>query len=136
MDEFLISYGGAELAFFDRCPPDTSEELEYFSLRILSSDLTAKGRVYGGYCSSHPAHLFAEMARQWDGWPGELVWTSLEGELTLRCSHDGLGHISICLDYRSGPMPDDWRVIFTAFADAGQLEGLAKRAAIFFGQPS
>ena len=136
MDEFIISYVGTELVFFERIPPDRAKPLEYYSLRILQTDLTAQSRVYGGYCSSHPTQLFADMARQWDGWKGELVWTSLESELTLRCSHDGLGHISIRAELRSGPMSDDWRVIATAFADAGQLEGIARRAAIFFGEPS
>lgn len=134
MDEFVISYAGDELVFFERIPTDRSKPIEYFSLRISQPDLTAQGRVWD-YCPSHPAQLFANMARQWGGWQGELEWSSLEGELTLRCSHDGLGHVSIRADLRSGPMPDNFRVIATVMADAGQLEELAKRAAIFFGEP-
>jgi hypothetical protein len=81
-----------------------------------------------------PARLFAEMARPGSGWHGELVWESLEGELALRCSHDHLGHISIRIELRSGPMPDDWRVAATVMAEAGQLERIARDAAAFFGQ--
>ena len=124
MDEFVISYAGEELVFFDRLPPNRSEPLDYFSFRISQPNLTAQRRVYG-YLSSDLAQFFADMARQWDGWQGELVWTSLESELTLRCSHDGLGHISIRVDLRSGSYLDDWQLLATVKADAGQLEEVA-----------
>jgi hypothetical protein len=31
-------------------------------------------------------------------------------------------------------MPDDWRVVATVMAEAGQLEDIARRAAVFFGR--
>lgn len=133
MDEFVFSHSGTDLVFFDREPPDRAEPLDYFSVRFSEPNLSARCRVYG-YYSSGLTQLFADMARQWAGWQGELDWSSLEGELTLRCSHDGLGHISIRADLRSGPMPDDWRVQAKVMADSGQLDGIAKRAAIFFSE--
>jgi hypothetical protein len=48
--------------------------------------------------------------------------------------HDGLGHISIQVNLRSGHMPADWTVRATVMAEAGQLEDIARRAALFFGQ--
>lgn len=135
MDEFAISHSGTELIFFDREPPDRVEPLDYFSVRFSEPNLTARCRVYG-YHSLGLTRLFADMARQWNGWQGELAWESLEGDLKLRCSHDGLGHISIHADFRAGPDPHHWRVQATVMADAGQLEGIAKRAAIFFGAPN
>jgi hypothetical protein len=74
------------------------------------------------------------MALQWAGWAGELVWQSLERELTLRCSRDRAGHIFIRVELRSGPMPEDWRVFATVRAEAGQLESIAQRAQLFFGR--
>jgi hypothetical protein len=105
-----------------------------FCVRVSDRNLSAEACVYAGCINSHPAPLFADMARSWSGWPGELVWESLEGELALRCSHDRLGHISIRIELRSGDMPDDWLVVATVMAEAGQLEDIALRATVFFGR--
>ena len=97
MDEFLIpsAAGSGELLFYDRSPVDPVQPIERFWVRVTDLNLSAVGQVYAGYAPSHPAPLFADMARRWSGWPGELVWMSLDRELSLRCSHDRLGHISI-----------------------------------------
>jgi hypothetical protein len=78
--------------------------------------------------------LFAEMAQRWSGWSGELVWESLEGEFTIKSSRDRSGHIFIRVELRSGPMLNDWHVVATVAAEAGQLEKLAVNAIGFFGQ--
>ena len=136
MDEFLIpsTDGSGGLLFYDRSPVDRAKSMEGFSVRVTDHNLSATGQVYAGYVPRNPALLFADMARQWSGWPGEVVWESLEGELALRCSHDGLGHISIRVELSSGPWSDDWRVTATIMAEAGQLDRIAQRAAAFFGQ--
>jgi hypothetical protein len=138
LDELLIpsAAGSGGLLFYDRSPPDPAKAIDGFSVRVSDHNLSAVGRVYAGYASSHPASLFSDMACRWSGWAGELVWQSLEGELALRCSHDRLGHISIRVELRSGYMPDDWRVEASVMAEAGQLEEIARCAALFFGQPS
>lgn len=138
MDEFLISdtAGCGGLLFYGRSPDNPAEPMGDFWVRATVFNLSAVGQVYAGYASQHPADLFADMARQWSGWSGELVWESSERELVLRCSHDGLGHIAIRVELRSGCMPDDWRVEATVMAEAGQLEAIARRAALFFGQGS
>jgi hypothetical protein len=129
------SDGGGGLLFYDRVPFEREKTLDRYWVRIAGPDLTASREVYAGYAPSHPASLFADMARRWSGWEGDLTWESLEGEMTLGCSHDGLGHISIGVELRSGLMPVDWRVKAAVTADAGQLEGIAHRAAVFFGEP-
>ena len=136
MDEFLISSaaGDGGLHFFQRSPPDPNKPIDGFWVRVTDHNLSAAAQVYGGYVPSHPASLFADMARQWAGWSGELEWQSLEGELTIRCSRDRFGHIFIRLELRSGHMPEDWRVVATVMAEAGQLEGIALRAEMFFGR--
>jgi len=136
LDEFLIpsAAGNGGLLFYDRLPADRAKTIEGFWVRVTDHNLSASGQVYAGYASSNPALLFAEMAKRWSGWPGELAWESLEGELALRCSHDRLGHISIRIELCSGPMPDDWRVEATTMAEAGQLECIARRAVVFFGK--
>jgi hypothetical protein len=136
LDEFLIqsAAGAASLLFYDRTPADRGQPVAEFQVRLTDHNLSAAGRVYAGYSHAHPAPLFAEMARQWAGWQGELHWRSLEGELTLRCGRDRLGHISIRVELRFGPLHDDWRAAATVMVEAGQLERLARQASTFFGQ--
>lgn len=136
MDEFLIPSvsGSGGLLFYDRSPVDRAQRIGTFLVRVTDQDLSAAAQVYAGYAPSHPAAMFAEMARRWSGWHGELVWKSLEGELALRCSHDRLGHISIRVELRSGLMPDDWSAAATVVSEAGQLEEIARRARSFFGR--
>jgi hypothetical protein len=137
LDEFLIpsASGDGGLLFFQRLPPDPTKPIESFWVRVTDHNLSAEGQVYAGYAPSHPAPLFADMASQWAGWSGELVWESLEGELRLRCSRDRVGHIFIRVELRSGPMFEDWRVVVTVLAEAGQLENIGRRALVFFGCP-
>lgn len=136
MDEFLIpsAAGIGGLLFYDRSPPDLTQSIGSFCVRVSDHNLSAAGQVYAGYAPSHPAKLFADMAARWSGWPDVLAWDSLEGELALRCSHDRLGHIAIRVELRSGPMDNDWRLEATVMAEAGQLEAIARRAASFFGR--
>jgi hypothetical protein len=136
VDEFLIpsADGIGGLLFYDRSPPDPTNPIGSFCVRVSDHDLSATGQVYAGYAPSHPGRLFADMAARWSGWPDVLTWDSLEGELALRCSHDRLGHIAIRVELRSGPPHNDWRVDATVMAEAGQLEAIARRAASFFGR--
>jgi hypothetical protein len=136
LEEFLIpsASGSGGLLFFDRSPRDPTEPISGYWVRVSDHDLTATGQVYVGYAGSTPVPLFADMARQWSGWSGELVWQSLEREFELRCSRDRVGHIFIRVELRSGQVSDDWRVVATVMVEAGQLEAIARRAALFFGR--
>jgi hypothetical protein len=136
LDEFLIpsAAGDGGLLFFQRSPPDPSKPIDGFWVRATVLNLSAAAQVYAGYAPSHPAPLFADMARQWAGWSGELVWQSLEGELAIRCSRDRVGHIFIRVELQSGLMHEDWRVVATISTEAGQLEGIARDAELFFGR--
>lgn len=137
MDELLIPSvdGRGALLFYDRTPADPANEIGDFWVRVTDHGLSATAKVYAGYMPSHPAPLFAEMASKWKGWQNELVWESLEHDMTLRCRHDGLGHIAIRTELRSGHMCEDWKVTATVIIEAGQLERITKRAAMFFGSP-
>jgi hypothetical protein len=136
LDEFYIpsATGAGGLLFFQRLPLDLTEPIQSFWVRVTDQNLSAAIQVSGGYIPSHPAPLFAEMARRWAGWDGELTWESLEGELTIRCTHDCLGHIFIRVQLLSGHLPDDWFVKATISTEAGQLESIARHAELFFGR--
>jgi hypothetical protein len=135
MDEFFIpsANGRGGLHFHDRTPYESDKSILHYMVRLTDHELSAIAKVWGGYASQHPAGLFEDMARRWSGWPDEMSWESLEGEMVLRCSHDRLGHISIRAVLRSGPMENDWEVAATVMAEAGQLEDMARRARTFFG---
>lgn len=136
MDEFFIpsTAGNGGLLFYDRSPYDLTQPIGSFWVRVSDHNLSAAGHVYAGYGYSHPVELFAAMAARWTGWPDELTWNSPERELVLRCTHDRLGHIALRVELQWGPMDDDWRVEATVMTEAGQLEALANRAALFFGR--
>jgi hypothetical protein len=99
---------------------------------LVGPGLRARRRVYA-YCPHGDfRHVFDEMASQWRGWPGEKRWSSLEGEIRLACTHDGLGHIEIRIDLETEPRaPSNWRAMGTILVEAGQLDRLARMAARF-----
>ncbi|MDR3637003.1 MAG: DUF6228 family protein [Isosphaeraceae bacterium] len=138
MESFSIksASGVGILEFFDRLPADPNVPIEGFWTRITDLNISAAAEVYAGYANEHPALLFVEMAQQWRGWPEELHWRSLEGELSLHCTQDRAGHVSIRVDLRSGPMEWNWSVHATIMSEAGQLDEMARRAVAFFGQPT
>ena len=65
---------------------------------------------------------------------GSLHGSRSDRELVLSCTQDRTGHVSMGVELRSGPTPGDWVVRSTVMAEAGQLEEIARRAALFFGQ--
>jgi hypothetical protein len=136
MESFVIrnTAGSGMLEFFERTPVDPRLPIERFKVRLTGLDLSAVARIYAGAGAGHPATMFAQMAAQWNGWQGEIAWESLEGELALRCTQDRTGHVSIVVVLRSGPSKADWMVEATVVAEAGQLEEIAHRAGLFFGQ--
>jgi hypothetical protein len=73
------------------------------------------------------------MAASWRGWQGEFRWEAPEGELALGCVQDRAGHVFLRVELRSGPTEGDWAVQATIMTEAGQLEELARQAALFFG---
>jgi hypothetical protein len=136
LDEFLLPSADCEggLLFYQRMPPDLDEPIDHFWVRIASQNLSATTQVYAGDEPFHPATLFTDMARQWAGWSGELVWQSLCGELKMRCTRDRRGHIVIGVELRSEQSSSDWRVMASVLTEAGQLETHARRAVSFFGR--
>ncbi len=136
MDEFLIrsAAGSGGLLFYNRSPREPEKPISGFWVRVTDLHLSGALNVYAGYMPSHPAGLFADMARHWTGWKGEMGWSSLEDELNLRCSHDRLGHIVIRVLLHS-EYPS-WQLEASVTTEAGQLQALASQAKRFFGRES
>jgi len=132
-ESFLIKSvsGGGSLEFLG--PGVIGGEYGAFGYRVRLTDanLSAAAEVY--YDLGDPTGLIRDMAERWRGWDGELVWGSLEGELTLRCTQDRAGHVSIGVELTSVPYTCGWSIRATIMAEAGQLEDIARRAEAFFG---
>ncbi len=135
MDELLIpsATGSGGLLFYNRSPSERTLPFETFWVRVWDQNLVAATRVYAGYVPSHPGSLFAAMKSQWSGWSRTITWCALEGELSLSCTHDQLGHIAIEVEMQSSSWDDTWQVKATVITEAGQLESLARKAVSFFG---
>jgi len=136
VDEFIIrsSVDDTRIEFSERLPDNAALPIESYAVKITRIDLHAAARVWAGYTRSNPTEWFSELAERWSGWQGERKWQSLEGELRLAASHDRRGHISIRIELRCGPIDYDWTVAATVSVDAGQLDGVAMHAIIFFGE--
>jgi hypothetical protein len=136
MDTLLIhgNMGGVSLEFSRRNLVDPASRVDCFFVRIISLELTAEARIMHPRTSPMPDQLFAEMARQWAGWSGELTWESLEHDLALRCTRDRFGHVTIRVELGSDPLEErGWTLRIPIVVEAGQLEGLARRAQKYFG---
>jgi Family of unknown function (DUF6228) len=73
--------------------------------------------------ASLPAFL-AALHADWRGWPGSREWRSIEGDITLSCTHDGLGHIAARVTIES--IYREWMAVDTLILEAGALGELAR----------
>jgi len=105
--------------------PDGSE---YYRVTIRGPGLSASSQVYAfeprGYGL---VEFFEDLAAIWRGWKGKKDWTSLEGELSLVCTSDRLGHVAIEVT-----LCNIWSVRKVFDVEAGQLEQLASEIKKFF----
>ena len=108
----------------------TPEGKDYWRVELVMEDLRAFCRVYEP--SYNPVSgLFQAMADDWRGWEGEKTWGSLEGELGLRATHNGIGTVRLQVELGSGQLVGDgagWSAVAVLELDAGGLDPLARAA--------
>jgi hypothetical protein len=73
---------------------------------------------------------FKNMAEDWDGWKGEKKWGDLESRVLLSATTDSTGHIKIKVTLAGQEYDSELRV--NIMFEAGQLEGMARDAALLF----
>ena len=77
--------------------------------------------------------LFTFMEKNWKGWNGEEKWSSVEGEFSIACTHDKLGHITLSIEmHQDFGSLEPWRLKASLVVDAGQLDVISKDARTFF----
>ncbi len=108
---------------------------EYYRVTVNSKNLAATAKVYAYQPGSQLIHFFDDLAANWKGWKGEKQWQSLEGEFTLSCESDSLGHILMEVSLISGFYEDDWNIKVPIVLEAGQLEKIALDIKHFFLKP-
>lgn len=118
------------------CRPERSPsgEVEYFTVEVSDPTIRATARVYA-YQAIGLAELFDTMAREWRGWSGALEWHALEGDFSLECRADGIGHVQIEVLLSEQPGNSGrWQVRVVAQTEAGQLDALAKSGRRLFSR--
>jgi hypothetical protein len=132
VDELFIDSrdGSGFLRFHSRefGTPGGGSALEYFNAELKVKTMRAEVRVYA-YGAQGLASLFEETAREWRGWKGVKAWESLEGELKLAATHDGLGHIGLLVEM--GPPYEEWKAQGVVALEAGSLDVPARRLSEF-----
>jgi hypothetical protein len=98
-------------------------------VRVPSLDASALVHLHSSQDAGLP-EFFAALAADWKGWTGAREWQTLEGGLTLSCTHDGRGTISMGPELRELNL--GWVVRAIVPIDAGQLEQVAADVAAFF----
>ena len=73
------------------------------------------------------AAFFRRLADDWRGWSDAREWGSIEGDLELEATHDGLGHVALRVRLRNWLDPE-WQCEGVIWLDAGQLESVVREA--------
>jgi hypothetical protein len=109
--------------------PDGAGYDSRWSVELVTPDLTATHCFWGGVEPAHLVDYFRELASAWTGWTGDKVFASVEGDLALRATHDGLGHVLLWvrLGTEVAEEPKTWLVSAPLALEAGSLAGLATR---------
>ncbi len=125
---------GASLEFSNPSWNASTGELEEFFVRYRAENIDASTRVYAYLHGPSLPNFFHELAENWKGWTGSKDWSSLEGELSLACTSDRTGHVTIDVEFRHFVSPGPWKVRGELEVDAGQLEAVSTAAKKFFSQ--
>jgi hypothetical protein len=133
VDEVTIkcARSAGELMLSDPKPPGSRYPVEYLRVSLKDKDIAASCAKVYIYEPHSLASLFGELADSWKGWEGAKEWSSVEGDFSLSCKSDGLGHVAIEVRLKSGLDEDDWCVKAVIHVDAGQLDDIASKVSQF-----
>jgi uncharacterized protein DUF6228 len=110
-----------------------SIEGEYFTVEFTSKAVAAKRRVWAYTDGNLLVKMFESMASAINGWQGQVEWSSIEGERTLTCLCDKLGHVHVDVDLKDDANGGErWSVSSRIQSELGQLPRIASDARRFF----
>jgi hypothetical protein len=133
VDEVTIksSRSAGTLKLSDPKPPGSGYPVEYLRVSLKDKDIAASSAKVYIYEPHSLAALFEELAASWKGWEGAKEWSSVEGDFSLSCKSDGLGHVAIEVTLKSGLYEDDWCVKAVIHVEAGQLDEITGKVSEF-----
>jgi hypothetical protein len=105
---------------------------EYFRVSLTSDSISATKGVYGYMQIDRLPALFDSIAADWKGWKGKKEWKTIESDLQLAATHDGLGHVRLEVRITNQDPEDNWTVTADLFFDAGSLDSIAKSINEYF----
>lgn len=109
----------------------SGRDVESYTADLWSDGIRATTSVYT-YGTDGLADFVHDLAARWRGWSGAERWSSLEGQLALEASHDGLGTVTVVVRLTPSALMDRWSSMVVLALDAGGLAPLAKDVDRFF----
>jgi hypothetical protein len=125
-----VSLGYQGVATFTLSNPVRSADGELMSVEasIEYDDLSACVTVWAHYAKGFDdlIEFFDELANNWRGWVGEKSYWSLEGELKLYATNNGVGPVRLTAHLRAPNYPIGWELTAPIGTDPGtQMEDAA-----------
>jgi hypothetical protein len=75
--------------------------------------------VHYATCMDELIAYFDDLAEHWQGWNSVKSYQSLEGDLTLKASHDGTGHVVLDVELKCNHPPNEWSARGQVVTDPG-----------------
>lgn len=97
---------------------------DYIDFVLERQSLRASTTVYLYDDNLSLLKFFEELSKNWQGWEGTKNWKSLEGDLSIQCSTDKLGHVAFNLEISNNNIEPSWTLRTTVMAEAGNLNDL------------
>jgi hypothetical protein len=134
MDRSLVIRSALDSGKLELSPVEDRDELEYCIAHLVVGSLAARVRFYSYETRELGlGEFFTDLAKHWRGWDGEKTWESLEGDLVLSASHDGLGHVKLTVELRDRfrDIEYGWLARAALLLEAGSLDEVARSATRF-----
>lgn len=135
MDDVTIGSPGSATATLGQ--PEIASDASGMSipLTLTAEGVSARCTIDLEAWSQGPKGLvdyFADIATAWSGWPGTKEWIDDGGSVSMRATHDGIGHVA--LEISASPSagwdgPGSWDLRITIPIEPGSLGGIAQRLA-------
>lgn len=106
---------------------DGTEYDARWSARLHTYSVDATHGFSSGVEPEQLAEFFDGLAENWRGWNGEQTWNSVEDDLSLAATHDGLGHVLLWVTLGTVVAPEQktWLVRAPIEFEAGDLDRVA-----------